>query len=89
MTASLAFPVEERSDGIWVGVKEPESHGETLMTQLVDRLVSSGVDAVFGIVGHSNLGLADALRGAEQRGELRVLRSTPRGRRCVCRIRMR
>ena len=65
------FPVEERSDGIWVGVKEPESHAETLMTQLVDRLVSSGIDTVFGIVGHSNLGLADALRGAEQRGELR------------------
>ncbi|MDA2979648.1 MAG: thiamine pyrophosphate-binding protein [Actinomycetota bacterium] len=65
------FPVEERSDGIWVGVKEPESHAETLMTQLVERLVSSGIDTVFGIVGHSNLGLADALRGAEQRGELR------------------
>lgn len=65
------FPVEEREDGIWVGVKEPADHGETLMTQLVDRLVACGVDTVFGIVGHSNLGLADALRSAELRGELR------------------
>lgn len=65
------FPVEERSDGIYVGVVEPESHDETLMTQVVDRLVEAGVSAVFGIVGHSNLGLADAFRAAEQRGDLK------------------
>ena len=38
---------------------------------LVETLVAHGVDTVFGMVGHSNLGFADALRRAEERGELR------------------
>lgn len=65
-----AFPVEVRSDGVYVGVVEPEDHESTLMTQLVDRLVEGGIEVVFGMVGHSNLGFADALRSAEQRGDL-------------------
>lgn len=67
------FPVEVRSDGIHVGVREPAVHDTTLMTQLVDELVTGGVTAVFGIVGHSNLGLADAIRAAEQRGDIRFI----------------
>ena len=37
---------------------------------LVETLVAHGVTHVFGMVGHSNLGFADALRRAEERGEL-------------------
>jgi len=37
---------------------------------LVETLVAFGVRHVFGMVGHSNLGFADALRRAEQRGEI-------------------
>ena len=37
---------------------------------LVETLVAHGVTRVFGMVGHSNLGFADALRRAEERGEL-------------------
>ncbi|HZM67234.1 MAG TPA: thiamine pyrophosphate-binding protein, partial [Nakamurella sp.] len=37
---------------------------------LVQTLVAFGVRHVFGMVGHSNLGFADALRRAEQRGEI-------------------
>src|SRR4030095_4070935 len=40
---------------------------------LVETLVAWGVDTVFGMVGHSNLGFADALRAAEERGELRYV----------------
>ncbi|MFZ0121943.1 MAG: thiamine pyrophosphate-binding protein [Pseudonocardiaceae bacterium] len=36
----------------------------------METLVAHGVNQVFGMVGHSNLGFADALRRAEQRGEL-------------------
>ena len=36
-------------------------------------MVAYGVDTVFGMVGHSNLGFADALRRAEERGELRFV----------------
>ena len=40
---------------------------------LVETLVAWGVDTVFGMVGHSNLGFAEALRRAEARGELRYI----------------
>ena len=42
----------------------------TLMDQMVQTLTDWGLDAVFGMVGHSNLGLADALRKAEEDGRL-------------------
>jgi thiamine pyrophosphate-dependent acetolactate synthase large subunit-like protein/nitrite reductase/ring-hydroxylating ferredoxin subunit len=42
----------------------------TLMDQVVDVLCDWGLDACFGMVGHSNLGLADALRKAEADGRL-------------------
>ncbi|MGI9667053.1 MAG: thiamine pyrophosphate-binding protein [Acidimicrobiia bacterium] len=68
--AVASYAVEERDDGIYVAVVEPVEHPDSLMTQLVDRLVVGGVRVVFGMVGHSNLGFADALRAAEQRGDL-------------------
>jgi pyruvate oxidase len=68
-----SYVVEERDDGIYVGVVEPVEHDESLMTQLVDRLVEGGIEVVFGMVGHSNLGFADALRAAEQRRDLRFI----------------
>jgi thiamine pyrophosphate-dependent acetolactate synthase large subunit-like protein len=36
-----------------------------------ERPTNWGVDTVFGIVGHSNLGLADALRLREEASKLR------------------
>src|SRR5436190_23244026 len=42
----------------------------SLMDQMVDVLTEWGLDAVFGMVGHSNLGLADALRRASEDGRL-------------------
>ena len=40
---------------------------------VVETLVAWGVDTVFGMVGHSNLGFAEALRRAEERGEMRFI----------------
>ena len=37
---------------------------------MVETMVAWGVTHVFGMVGHSNLGFADAMRRAEDRGEL-------------------
>jgi thiamine pyrophosphate-dependent acetolactate synthase large subunit-like protein len=37
---------------------------------MVDTMINWGVTHVFGMVGHSNLGFADAMRVAEQRGDL-------------------
>lgn len=66
---AVSYAVEERADGLWVQlpVEEPRV---SLMDQLVDVLCEWGLDTVFGMVGHSNLGLADALRKAEADGRL-------------------
>ncbi len=65
-----AYPVKIRDDGVYIGVYEPE-HPITLMDQMVDTMISWGVDTVFGMVGHSNLGLADAFYKAAKKGRLR------------------
>ena len=65
------YPVEIRDDGIYVGVEEPAPHARTASDVMVETMVNWGVDTVFGMVGHSNLGFADALRRAEQHGALR------------------
>ena len=68
-----AFDVEEREDGVYVAL-EPEAEAErTVSDVMVETLVNWGLDTVFGMVGHSNLGFADALRRAEERGDLRFL----------------
>ncbi|MBI1882335.1 MAG: thiamine pyrophosphate-binding protein, partial [Chloroflexi bacterium] len=59
-----------RDDGIYVAVEEPE-HKPTVSDQMVQVMTDWGVDTVFGMVGHSNLGFADALRRAEVDGKLR------------------
>lgn len=67
--AATWYEVEERVDGLYVRLPV-EDHSPTLMDQMVDVLTDWGVDTVFGMVGHSNLGLADALRRAEEGGRL-------------------
>ncbi|MCE2392090.1 MAG: Rieske 2Fe-2S domain-containing protein [Proteobacteria bacterium] len=65
------YPVEVRDDGIYVGLEETAARVETVSDRMAETLVAWGVDTVFGMVGHSNLGLADALRRQEERGRLR------------------
>jgi thiamine pyrophosphate-dependent acetolactate synthase large subunit-like protein/nitrite reductase/ring-hydroxylating ferredoxin subunit len=66
-------PVEERDDGVWVALPDVESSPRTVADVLVETLVAFGVTEWFGMVGHSNLGMAEALRRAEQRGDLRFI----------------
>jgi len=65
------FAIEQRDDGIWVSVPDDEPRARTVSDVLVETMVNWGVTAVFGMVGHSNLGFADAMRVAEERGDLR------------------
>ena len=65
------YPVEVREDGIYVEIGEIPQHQPNISDQMVDVMTDWGVDAVFGIVGHSNLGFGDALRRAEEDGRLR------------------
>jgi pyruvate oxidase len=64
------YEVEQRDDGVYVRLPEQVEVGRTVADVLVETLVAHGVTHVFGMVGHSNLGFADALRRAEGRGEL-------------------
>ncbi len=67
------FPVEERDDGIFVGIAEEKPHETTLSDIMAETMVNWGVDTVFGMVGHSNLGLADAFRRMDENGEIRYI----------------
>ena len=60
----------EPSDGVYVRLPVVAEQQRTVADVLVETLVGFGVTHVFGMVGHSNLGFADAMRRAEQRGEL-------------------
>jgi len=64
------FPVEEREDGIYVAIEEDQAHVVTVTDVMAETMTNWGITSVFGIVGHSNLGLADALRLQEQKGRL-------------------
>ncbi len=64
------FPVEVREDGIYVGIEEDIPHVTTVTDVMVETMTNWGVKSVFGIVGHSNLGLSDAMRLQEEKGRL-------------------
>jgi pyruvate oxidase len=65
------FPVEVRDDGVYVGFPQENSVDRTVTDLMAETMVNWGVQAVWGMVGHSNLGLADALRRQEEAGNLR------------------
>jgi len=65
-----SFPVEVREDGVYVAFPEEELHVRTSSDVMVETLVNWGVRWVWGMVGHSNLGFADAMRRAEAAGRL-------------------
>ncbi len=67
------YPVEEREDGIYVGVPEEKPHAATLSDIMAETMVNWGIDTVFGMVGHSNLGLADALKRLEDQGRIKFI----------------
>jgi pyruvate oxidase len=68
--APTAFAIDERPDGVYVQLPASHPPARSVADVLVETLVNFGITHVFGMVGHSNLGFADALRRAEERGEL-------------------
>ena len=64
------FPVDVREDGIYVGIDAEAAHQATVADVMAETMTNWGVTTVFGMVGHSNLGLADALRLQEKAGRL-------------------
>ncbi|HEX5095893.1 MAG TPA: thiamine pyrophosphate-dependent enzyme [Acidimicrobiia bacterium] len=71
--APACFPVEVRADGVYVELPDEVPRARTVSDVMVETMCAWGVDHVFGMVGHSNLGFADAMRGAEARGDLQFI----------------
>jgi thiamine pyrophosphate-dependent acetolactate synthase large subunit-like protein/nitrite reductase/ring-hydroxylating ferredoxin subunit len=64
------YPVEVRGDEIFVGLEPDAAHERTASDVMAETMVNWGVKRVFGMVGHSNLGLADAIRRQADKGAL-------------------
>lgn len=64
------FPVKEEENAIYVGVEEEAPHEVTISDVMIETMVNWGIDTVFGMVGHSNLAVADAMRRQEEKGNL-------------------
>lgn len=71
--APEAFEVRQGGTENWVALPELDERPRSVSDAMVETLTAWGVDTVFGMVGHSNLGFAEALRQAEQRGQLRYI----------------
>ena len=67
------FPVEVRDDGVYIGIEEEAPRPRTSADVMVETMLNWGVKWCFGMVGHSNLGLADAMRVQEEAGKLRYV----------------
>jgi len=64
------YPVEIRDGGIFLGLEAEPARARTVTDLMAETMVNWGVKRVFGIVGHSNLGLSDAIRMRVLDGEL-------------------
>ncbi len=67
------FEVKEEGNAVYVGIPEEPVHEETVSDVMVQTMVNWGVNTVFGMVGHSNLGVADAMRRQEKEGKLKYI----------------
>lgn len=56
------YPLDIRDGEIFVGLEAEPPHTRTVTDAMVETMTNWGVQSVFGMVGHSNLGLADAIR---------------------------
>lgn len=66
----VAYRTEIRDNGVYAALPVGVARPRTVSDVMVETIVNWGVSHVFGMVGHSNLGFADALRAAEERGDL-------------------
>jgi len=69
-TGQEMFPVEAREDGVYVGLEKEPAAERTVSDVIAETFVNWGVQRVFGMVGHSNLGLAEAIRLQEVKGTM-------------------
>ncbi len=61
------------NDQIEITLPAPKHSAWTYSHLIAETMVNWGIDTVFGMVGHSNLGMAEALRDQEKRGKLKYI----------------
>lgn len=66
----MTFDVEKLADGVYVELPDLEKRPRSVADAVVETLVAHGVTHVFDVVGHLNVGFAETLRRAEDRGQL-------------------
>ncbi|MEX0383468.1 thiamine pyrophosphate-binding protein [Spiribacter sp. 1M153] len=64
------YPVEVSDDAVYIGLPPEQPHERTVTDAMTETFVNWGVKSVFGMVGHSNLGLADAVRRQTETGSM-------------------
>jgi len=67
------YQVKIEGKTVYVALEQAKDHKPTLSDIMAETMVNWGIDTVFGMVGHSNLGLADALRRQEAKGKLKYI----------------
>ncbi len=65
------YPVEIRNGAVYIEIEEEKPHETTISDVMVETMTNWGVNTIFGMVGHSNLGLAEAFSRKESEGKLR------------------
>ena len=69
-SGQTTYPVQITNDEIFVGLQPAPPHVRTVTDTMAETMVNWGVKRVFGMVGHSNLGLSDAIRLRSDAGEM-------------------
>ncbi|MCJ8311112.1 MAG: Rieske 2Fe-2S domain-containing protein [Rhizobiaceae bacterium] len=69
-TGQKLYPLEIRDEEIFVGLEPEPAHERTVTDAMVETMGNWGVKRVFGMVGHSNLGLSDAIRMQVNSGDM-------------------
>ncbi len=67
------FELKLEGDEVYVKIEEEIEEPYTISDVMAETMTNWGVDTVFGMVGHSNLGFADALRRQEEKGNLKFI----------------
>ena len=72
-TGQQLYPIEVRGDEVLVGLEPEPPRVRTVTDVMTETMLNWGVKRVFGMVGHSNLGLADAMRVQATKGNLEYI----------------
>ncbi len=67
------YEVETREDGVYVKVEAPDRSPWTVSHVMAETMVNRGITHAFGMVGHSNLGLAEAPRVRAEKNRLNFI----------------